>query len=252
MAAIDKIYLNNWEQYLQFKKWCEEQPPLKDKYGVSCKLTDYLCKYNYPFETDRPVFNAPYYLDAYVIRNCPFDFIQEELMLNYGYWSQKRLKEYYNEVKNWSEESECPFWAKLEDFIFNEDGTITLKGLEKSDYELIKEGNLYNTTTSNYYEVGKHFRCIKKPHIKYNTPFGIKNWWISVNPPEGIMWYHKEHNSWDFSSEFVISKWSSSSAHVHTIRSLERLLIKWKLPVGTKVRVTGRYVEETYEFIIKK
>ena len=250
MAAIDKIYLNNWEQYILFKEWCEKQPPLKDKYGVSGKLSDYLFQYTEPFEKECPVFNAPCYLDAYVIRNCPFDFIQEELMLNYGYWSQERIKDYYDKVKNWSGEGKCPYWAKLEDFIFNEDGTISLVGLEKSDYELIKEGKLYNTPTSKKVIVGKHFRCTKSPHIKYNTPFGIKNWWVDVDPPEGIMWYHKEHNSWDFSSEFVVCKWSSSTTYVHTIRALKRHLRRWELPVGTKIRVTGRYVEETYEFLI--
>ena len=38
MAAIDKIYVNSWDEYIQFKKWCEEQPPLLDKYGKKCKI----------------------------------------------------------------------------------------------------------------------------------------------------------------------------------------------------------------------
>ena len=46
MAAIDKIYVNSWKEYLQFKEWCEQQPPLKDKYGKYIKLSTYLYDYD--------------------------------------------------------------------------------------------------------------------------------------------------------------------------------------------------------------
>ena len=68
----------------------------------------------------------------------------------------------------------------------------------------------------------------------------------------GFMSYHAEHNSWDFDDEYVIADWSSSTAFIGTIKALKRLMIKWKLPVGTIVRATGRYVSDTYEFVIKK
>lgn len=255
MAAIDKIYLKNKDQYLKFKGWCAKQPPFVDKYGKTSKLIDYVYDYDDNWHDNAVVFKGPYYLDAYLIRNCPFDFIQKELMLNYGYWSQERIKSFYEDVKNWSGDSECPYWAKLEDFIVLEDGTMTIKGLKESDYEKIKAGKLYAKPTTDYtYEIGKHFRCIKSPVVKYNTPFGIKSWWIDLNVSDGMpyMWYHSEHNSWDFSDEFVVADWSSSTAHCRTIKALKRLMLKWKLPVGTIVRATGRYVNETYEFIITK
>lgn len=255
MAAIDKIYVNSWEKYLQFKEWCKKQPPLLDKYGKSAKLTDYVYKYDEKWDTEHPIFNAPYYIDAYVIRNCPFDFIQEELMLNYGHWSQKRIKEYYEDVKNWKGEGKYPYWAKLEDFITLEDGTMTIKGLEESDYEKIKRGYLYHSPlTMCTYTAGKHFKCTKHPVHMYNTPFGCRDWFISIVTPDGLpyMWYHKEHNSWDFMDEFVMAEWSSSTAFCKTIKALKRLILKWKLPVGTIVRATGRYVKDDYEFIVKK
>ena len=76
MAAIDKIYVSKFEDYLLFKEWCEKQPKIKDKYGSDCSLSDYLFQYN-SFTNGKyyPIFNAPYYIDAYLIRNCPFDFI---------------------------------------------------------------------------------------------------------------------------------------------------------------------------------
>lgn len=92
MAAIDKIYINGYENYTKFIKWCEEQPKIKDKYGKECSLMDYVYKHKDFGEECRIAFTGPYYLDAYLIRNCPFDFIQKELKLNYGY-SYLEIKE---------------------------------------------------------------------------------------------------------------------------------------------------------------
>ena len=224
MAAIDKIYVNSWDEYIQFKKWCEEQPPLFDKYNKIVRLTNYLYQYKEKWESCHPIFNAPYYIDAYVIRNCPFDFIQKELMINYGH---------------------C-----------HRDGTMTINELEEfDDYIRIKEGNLYNTPfTFCKYVVGKHFRCTKHPKELYNRPFEIKSWFVDIETPNELpsMWYHESSNTWDFCDEFVESDGSSSTAHVKTIKALKRLMIKWKLPIGAIVRATGRYTFDDYEFIITK
>ena len=84
MAAIDKIYINKFEDYLLFKEWCNKQPKIKDKYGSECSISDYLYQYDsFKEGGSYPIFRASYYIDAYLIRNCPFDFIQDELKLNY-------------------------------------------------------------------------------------------------------------------------------------------------------------------------
>lgn len=255
MAAIDKIYVNTYEQYSLFKEWCEKQPLLHDKYGKAVKLSNYVFKYDKTFNGG-PIAIFPYYLDAYIIRNCPLDFIQKELMVNYGYWPQERIKEYYADVINWSGEGDYPYWAKKEDFITLEDGSMTIKGLTKSSYEQIKDGELYTSPKHEPYEIGRHFRCTKHPDAMYNRPFKCKRWSIDIqlpNEPNELMWYHQNHNSWDFTSEFVESDWSSSTAYVKTIRALKRMMIKkWNFPVGTKVSVSGRYVFDDYEFIITK
>ena len=127
MAAIDKIYVNSYKEYKEFKDWCREQPLMVDKYGKEESITTYLYHWDEEkwkkHETDcKPIFMAPHYIDAYVIRNCPFDFIQKELMVNYGHWSQERIKSFYDDVINWDDsKGECPYWAKKEDFIFHED-----------------------------------------------------------------------------------------------------------------------------------
>lgn len=254
MAAIDKIYVNTWEQYIEFKTWCEKQPKLLDKYGNSTSLIRYVYKYSSKdnFNGGKPVFQGPYYADAYLIRYCPFDFIQKELMINYGYWSQEKINEAYKYV---SEKNKTFYtWLSLDNFKIV-DGVITMPNLEKSDYQKIKDYEIFTTPLSNKsYEIGKHFKCIKHPIQYFNKPYKQKNWFIDLILPNdlGYMWYHANHNSWDLYDEFVISKWSSSTAFCKTIKALKRLMLKWKLPVGTIVRVTGRYVNDEYKFIITK
>ena len=254
MAAIDKIYVENYKQYVEFRNWCEKQPPLIDKYGVIVPLTTYVYKHSIGWNGG-VVFCGPYYADAYLIKNCPFDFIQKELMINYGHWSQEKINDAYECVTNRTEKNKDFYtWLKEDDFkIVN--GVITMPNLEKSDYELIKEGKLYDTPyTNEKYVVGKHFKCTKHPIRYFNKPLATKSWFIDVDVPDGMkyMWYHSNHNSWDFSDEFVKCKWSSSNTFCGTIKSLKRLIIKWKLPIGTKITATGRYLSDTYEFIVKK
>lgn len=102
MAAIDRIYVDKFEDYLLFKEWCEKQPKLKDKYGTECSISNYLYKWE-SFENEEvyPIFSAPYYIDAYLIINCPFDFIQDELKLNYEYRTQEWID---NTVNVWFED----------------------------------------------------------------------------------------------------------------------------------------------------
>ena len=87
MAAIDKIYVKNNEQYKLFIDWVKAQPPLKDKYGRDNYLSDRLYDFedvDIPDGHDCPVFKGEEYEDAYIIRNCPFDFIQNRLKEMYG------------------------------------------------------------------------------------------------------------------------------------------------------------------------
>ena len=256
MAAIDKIYVNKFENYLLFKEWCEKQPKIKDKYGSECSLSDYLFQYNsFTDGKSYPIFNAPYYIDAYLIRNCPFDFIQDELKLNYGYKSQEWIDRTYNIVMNRNDENKNFYsWLKPDDFkIVN--GIITMPNEPISDYELIKNEKLFATPyTQKKYTTGKHIKCIKHPPIQYNTPFGWKFWWVQVDTPDelGSMWYHGEHNSWDFSDEFIINEGCNIiCCKYKTIRAIKRAIRNWKLPVGTTVTCTGKYYNDIYEFKIK-
>lgn len=284
MAAIDKIYLTSWESFKAFKEWCEAQPPIYDKYGKEDRISHYLFygwydpKY-WKKDDCHPVMNAPYYVDAYIIRNCPIDEVQEELMVNYGHYSQKRLWKMYNEIKEYADNGkESPYWAKLENFVIHEDGTIELTDIrEKSSYEKIKDGELYTEPYCDKFERGKHFRITKIPAMyngrKCNIPTPVRinkgpkyipTWNIDIKLPdyidEGYMSWSSHSDAdfpvgtWDFCSEYVLSYdgWSSSNTHCKSIRALTRRITKWNLPVGTIVKVCGRYVDEDYEIIVKK
>ena len=212
MAAIDKIYVKDWNQYIQFKEWCEKQPRMIDKYGNTESICKYVYLYNEQIEDglEFPILNAPYFIDAYIIRNCPFEFIQD-------YYKNITYRESYNDIK---------------------------------------EGKEFSSPITNLnYEIGKHFKCIKHPEKFYNKPFLSKVWWIDIILPESLktyMWYHENTNTWDFMDEYVISDWSSSTAHCKTIKALKRLIRKWKLPIGTIIDVTGRYLGDEYQFIVTK
>lgn len=253
MAAIDKIYVNSFEKYKLFKDWCMTQPKIKDKYGKETSLIDYVFKYTeWPEGAVLPVCNNPYYIDAYLIRNCPFDFIQKELMVSYGKWSQDDIKEAYDIVmKRGGEkcESGAYHWLSKEDFSII-DGKISLN--KESDYDLIKAGKLYATPQTNKkYKVGKSFQIIKCPKQQYNRPYKRKRWLVDADAPEelGFLWYHSSTNTWDFTEEFVISEWTSSGCSEYkTIKAIKRAILKWKLPVGTIVTCTSRYDSDTYEF----
>ena len=251
MAAIDKIYVNTREEYLAFKEWCEQQPTIKDKYGTEVHLTHYLINWSEWYDGPRPVFNAPYYIDAYLIRNCPFEFIQDELKCNYGYKTQEWINEAYNTVMNRNDKNKYLYaWLKPEDFKVV-DGVVTMPNEPISSYELIKEGKLYATLyTQKKYIIGKKIRCIQHPGKFYNSAFKSKYWWIDVDAPNDIVWYYPKYNSWDFAEEFVCADAISCCCRYKTIKAVKRAVLKWKFPVGTVVTCTGKYIGDTYKCVV--
>ena len=284
MAAIDKIYVNTWDDYVRFRDWLKEQPPIEDKYGRKVKISKYIIdwkeeeiiKRGYDF----PIFMAPYYVDAYIIKNCPLDYIQKHLMLNYGHITEEDIKEMYEVVKNRTPEEQkiideakakdtypteptMYWWINLDDFIIEGD-KIDLKEKEKSSYDEILDGELYASPKRDEVEIGSHFTMIKSPtswgYNKFEKPMR-GNWCIEVESPTGkydFMWFHQTSKNWgsgtwDYMDEFVDDPLGSSScAYIPTIRSLRRRVKEWKLPIGTKILATGRFEFEKYEFIVTK
>ena len=53
MAAIDKIYVDKFENYILFKEWCNKQSKIKDKYGYECSISDKFYISYFPFKVFR-------------------------------------------------------------------------------------------------------------------------------------------------------------------------------------------------------
>lgn len=96
MAGIDKTYLSRWEDYEKLRDWCKDREvsfhgfiPGKEPIYASDFLADYTKE---EFEEDLRyaggggivVWNTPTYFDVFLIRNCPFDFIQNRLKEQYS------------------------------------------------------------------------------------------------------------------------------------------------------------------------
>lgn len=255
MAAIDKTYVN-WEDYKAFREWCYNQPKVKDIFGKEVSISKYLYKYDNPFHSKMPVMNAPCYIDAIIIRECPIEGVQSALKTNYGEWSDEFVNEAWKAVharggmKSDNVEDDFHYLC-ADDFTFV-DGKPTLK--RKSSYQKIKDGELYTSPfTSEKYVKGRHFKCKSAPKRMYDKPFDCGGWSVHVETPKdisGFMWYDDENGQWFMSDEFCASDSYTDTFFCKSIRALKRRMRKWGLPVGTKVFAYGDYVGDDYTFEI--
>lgn len=98
MAAIDKTYVTSYDDYINLKEWASQQSftcpngqvikPIKymykwDKRTWDETQLDYIARNGKP--TAFPVLNTPEALDYFLIKYCPFQFVQD------------RMKEVYSE-----------------------------------------------------------------------------------------------------------------------------------------------------------
>lgn len=85
MAAVDKIYVTK-DQFIKLKKWYnlmvesklidEKLIPFNQYNLDENKLSD---------NEDYPVWNLSVKADMWLLSNCPFDFVKQEIMENYGF-----------------------------------------------------------------------------------------------------------------------------------------------------------------------
>lgn len=75
MAFIDKIY-GTMAQYDELKEWCLERWPELERHFYE---RDW-----YRNPDDRPICNMPHRADVWLWHNCPFAWVQEALLYQYG------------------------------------------------------------------------------------------------------------------------------------------------------------------------
>ena len=227
MAAIDKTYLDSWEQYQQLKDWCSSIGTTMDDYGNKIRPIDFLWNYWKPEDFKKghgvPVWNTPEYFDVWLIRNCPLDFIQDN------------LKEQYDD-NGWSKTS--------------------LTGRqEQSAYELIKE---HKSAYDLYKRNGLGEDAVISVDWKYNNNFNDDKlwWWINIKgaQPEDMWWYNGTSDSWVNTGQGELKPWTSNVCHrwgKFNIHKVLRMIRKWNLPEGTKVHFDLMYKRYTQkEFIV--
>ncbi len=240
MAAIDKTYLNNWEQFDKARNWAKEtRIPLKN--GKTVCMSDFMYypdltkqdwnemhderikyankHYNTSehiaemrqWEGDDWVFNAedyfdvvlwntPTYADVFLIRNCPFDFIHERLKEQYG-------EEEYEQIKNGTS-------------VFD---TFQRNGLGRS------------------------------AHVKFSknaiAPRDKKCWWW-IDIIDWGWWYNEDDDMW-YNHYELMPTTCNVNDKIHgalTKKNIVNMIRRWNLPKGIKVRFTCRFNHAYWEF----
>ena len=116
-------------------------------------------------------------------------------------------------------------------------------------YESVKKGTSEYDTFSKEGKYGVKCKCIKRPDITTNRPWGQKEWFVQLNEPNeyNFLWYNEKYDNWVWPYELGYSH-GNTCWKFKTIKSLIRHIRKWKLPKGTIVRATSRYVGIDWEF----
>lgn len=230
MAAIDKTYLTNWTDYMQLYDWCVSVGTVIDDWGNEFTPLDYLWKgtkeewleFTENETSERPVWATSLYLDIYLIRYCPIEFIQE------------RLKEQYGE--GWSKTAFCE---------------------NSSSYNDIKnKTSVYDTYVRNGVTNPKFKWDL------YTPMKNVKDivWWVQIK--DSSWNYDETADYWYNDSEVYTPKgmWTSNTATLRgklTKRSIARKLKKWNLPKGTVLQFSasfylknkpGRYTFDGHDF----
>ena len=84
MAAIDKCYVDNYKDYLEFYNWIKDKiftTPRGNK--IIAKDILYCLTPNAFDKPPVPIFNSPIYFDNWLYHNCPLKFIQDWLQDRY-------------------------------------------------------------------------------------------------------------------------------------------------------------------------
>lgn len=82
MAAIDKIY-GTQKQYNEFKKWAKKQKPIKGEFGFIYPI-DYFYPRNGCNKEKRPIANFPRVIDKWLLKNCPIEWVTDQIKEQYG------------------------------------------------------------------------------------------------------------------------------------------------------------------------
>ncbi len=210
MAAIDKTYTSDYNEYQKFLNWAKETT-FTCPNGLKLYVYDYVYDYwteEDMKETPRPVMNSPQTLDYFLIKYCPFEFVKERMREVYD-------DEFVNSVLN---------------------GT--------SEYDTFK-----------YPEIGTKFTIVRGRHMKhkdYLWKFRKRKIYFDINVEykEEHIWFNCKLKRFLLPDELgeIDTSWAECG---RTVKSLIRHLRKVKLPKGSIIKTTGRYIGEDLLILVK-
>lgn len=212
MACIDKTYVNNhedWKLVVDYARNTSFTCPN----GIVLNLIDYCYCDNYTENEvidilnkrkSIPVLNTSTSVDYFLIKYCPLEIIQNRMKEVYD-------KTFYNSVKN---------------------GT-----------------SIYDVSVKSK-EIGKHFNIIVKPKFcKLAKVFSsycnryIKQTY-DVQTDISITGYNEEKDIWILTNELGSTDSNTATTKCRSFKAVCRKIMKWNLPVGTKVYFFGKYKGE--------
>ena len=213
MAGIDKIYVDNYNDYISFINYCKTiQEDIQKLFNVDIFNYFYFTELTEEsFKTDDneyPLTNFPHKIDYYLIKNCTIPFIIERLKDQYG--------ESYNEIKNDNE--------ILNDYTFE----------KFKKFKIIREKSKYPY-------------LIKKQKNKFMISIKDLNNNDSWIYDKKIPQWRNSNKSNDLNNDNCWSFIKFGKSHKAIIRKVN----KWNLPKGVEIEILGTYYSSSFKIITK-
>lgn len=124
--------------------------------------------------------------------------------------------------------------------VYNETYIDNIKN-SKSIYDVYKRHNGTKIKIIKYPKFGNKGKlCEKKNRMKF----------ITVDLSDDWMWYNKDYDYWISSNE--LGYFTSNMCHkrINSTKAMIRQIRKWKLPIGSIVTWSGRYIDNDFKFLV--
>ena len=211
MAGIDKIYVDNYNDYISFINYCKTiQEDIQKLFNVN--IFDYfyfteLTEQSFEIEHNNyPLTNFPYKIDYYLIKNCNVPFIIDRLEDQYG--------EDYIKIKN-------------DDEILND---YTFKKFKK--FKIIHEKSKYP------------YKIKKQKHKFIITIEDLNNNDSWIYDKTISQWRNSnKSNNLNYNNCSCILKFG------HSYKSIIRKVNSWNLPKGLEIEIQGYYRSSSFKII---
>lgn len=268
MAAIDKTYVKNWNEYLEIQKWCKSVGVVTDVYGNTFKPIDYLWEYteeefqkniDYQIEVLLDRYNnghMMYQLEEGYLTKEEYDNITNEPMKHINgvcIWNTPVFFDLWL-IRN------CPIQL-IQERLAHQYGNINEIRNYQSEYDKFQRNGLGKNikVVGQYLQHGLPYRLCKYDKVTYidielpELTFGDNNEFTTRN--YGM--YQNDIQKWCYDIETsILDTHSCSSIYsIHNFlsdKALYRLLQKWDLPENTKVNITYKGSDNNFTYTIEK